>query len=125
MAVKIHAPPDVHPPLIAVGLFSYQVGGSERVGADVALECMRRGYRVLCFAFYDSDGPIRRELEGQGVECLDMNYLKRLRVVRRFISWRYFVFSGAAKCMRYISTTPLRSFWLLWQLAVLGCPGSS
>jgi glycosyltransferase involved in cell wall biosynthesis len=84
MAVKIHAPPDVHPPLIAVGLFSYQVGGSERVGADVALECMRRGYRVLCFAFYDSDGPIRRELEGQGVECLDMNYLKRLRVVRRF-----------------------------------------
>jgi glycosyltransferase involved in cell wall biosynthesis len=71
-------------PLIAVGLFSFQVGGSERVGADVALECMRRGYRVLCFAFYDSDGPARRELEAHGVECLDMSYLRRMRFVRRF-----------------------------------------
>jgi glycosyltransferase involved in cell wall biosynthesis len=71
-------------PLIAIGLFSYQIGGSERIGADVAIECMRRGYRVLCFALYDSAGPMRDELEASGVECLDMSYLSRLRFVRRF-----------------------------------------
>jgi glycosyltransferase involved in cell wall biosynthesis len=85
MAVKIRIQPATDAtPLIAVGLFSYQIGGSERVGVDVALECVRRGYRVLCFAFYDSNGPMRAELEARGVECLDMNYLSRMRFVRRF-----------------------------------------
>jgi glycosyltransferase involved in cell wall biosynthesis len=70
-------------PVIAEGLFSYELGGSERVGADVALECLRRGYRVVCFAFYASDGPIRRELESAGIECFDLNYLTRTRFVRR------------------------------------------
>jgi glycosyltransferase involved in cell wall biosynthesis len=71
-------------PVIAEGLFSFETGGSERVGADVALECARRGYRVVCFAFYGSEGPIRRELEANGVVCADLNYLKRARFVRRF-----------------------------------------
>jgi glycosyltransferase involved in cell wall biosynthesis len=71
-------------PVIVEGLFSFELGGSERVGADIALECVRRGYRVLCFAFYGSDGPVRRELEAGGVECLDHNYLSRTRFVRRF-----------------------------------------
>lgn len=71
------------PPVIAEGLFSYELGGSERVGADLALECSRRGYRVVCFAFYGSDGPIRRELESASIECFDMNYLRRTRFVRR------------------------------------------
>ena len=78
------SPTALDPPVIAEGLFSYELGGSERVGADLALECMRRGYRVVCFAFYGSNGPIRRELEGAGVECFDMNYLRRTRFVRRF-----------------------------------------
>jgi len=85
MAASIHTQrPDEEAPLIAEGVFSFQVGGSERVGADVALECVRRGYRVLCFAFYDSGGPLRRELEAGGVECVDLSYLSRLRYVRRF-----------------------------------------
>jgi glycosyltransferase involved in cell wall biosynthesis len=50
----------------------------------VALECARRGYRVVCFAFYGSDGPIRKELEANGVECVDLDYLSRMRFVRRF-----------------------------------------
>ena len=66
------------------GLFSFQPGGSERVGADVAIECVRRGYRVLAFAFYGSDGPVRAELEANGVTCADLNYLNRTRFVRRF-----------------------------------------
>jgi glycosyltransferase involved in cell wall biosynthesis len=71
-------------PVIIEGLFSFQLGGSERVGADVAKECVRRGYRVLCFAFYGSDGPMRGELEAAGVETVDLNYLRRRRFVRRF-----------------------------------------
>jgi glycosyltransferase involved in cell wall biosynthesis len=70
-------------PLIAEGLFSFQMGGSERVAADIALECRRRGYRIVCFAFYGSGGPIRNELEAAGVECVDLNYLSRTRFVRR------------------------------------------
>jgi glycosyltransferase involved in cell wall biosynthesis len=70
-------------PVIAEGLFSYQIGGSERVGVDLALEFKRRGYEVVCFAFHDSDGPMRAELEHAGVRCLDMNYEKFRGVFRR------------------------------------------
>jgi glycosyltransferase involved in cell wall biosynthesis len=70
-------------PLIAEGLFSYQIGGSERVGVDLALEFSRRGYPVVCFAFYDSDGPMRVTLESSGVRCLDMNYEKFAGISRR------------------------------------------
>jgi glycosyltransferase involved in cell wall biosynthesis len=63
-------------PVIAVGLFSYQFGGSERVGIDLALEFKRRGYEVICFAFHDSDGPMRLELERAGIRCLDFNVEK-------------------------------------------------
>jgi glycosyltransferase involved in cell wall biosynthesis len=71
------------PPLIAEGLFSYLIGGSERVGVDMALGFKSRGYRVACFAFYGTDGPFRAELETAGVECLDLDYTKRPRLIRR------------------------------------------
>jgi glycosyltransferase involved in cell wall biosynthesis len=61
-------------PVIAEGLFSFQIGGSERVAINLALEFKRRGYQVVCFAFQDSDGPMRAELERSGIRCLDMNY---------------------------------------------------
>jgi glycosyltransferase involved in cell wall biosynthesis len=61
-------------PVIAEGLFSYQIGGSERVGVDLAVEFKRRGYEVVCFAFQDSHGPMRTELERFGLRCLDLNY---------------------------------------------------
>ena len=70
-------------PVIAQGLFSYQIGGSERVGADLAIEFKRRGFRVICFAFYDTDGPIREELNAAGIECVDLNYKTRQRLTRR------------------------------------------
>lgn len=70
-------------PVIAQGLFSYQIGGSERVGADLAIEFKRRGFRVICFAFYDTDGPIRKELIAAGIECVDLDYQTRRRVTRR------------------------------------------
>lgn len=70
-------------PAVAQGLFSYQIGGSERVGADVARTVAQRGYRSLCFAFYDSAGPIRDELEAAGVECFDLNFERGRRLTRR------------------------------------------
>jgi glycosyltransferase involved in cell wall biosynthesis len=86
----------LHPPqpknTIAQGLFSYQIGGSERVGADLALEFQRRGHRVICFAFYDSDGPIRRELLAAGIECVDLNYERRNRMTRR-LSYQLEIFA--------------------------------
>jgi glycosyltransferase involved in cell wall biosynthesis len=63
-------------PTIAEGLFTYRIGGSERVGVDLAVEFKRRGYQVVCFAFHDSDGPMRAELERFGIRCVDMNYDK-------------------------------------------------
>ena len=84
-------------PVLVEGLFSFELGGSERVGADVALECVRRGYRVLSFAFYGSDGPVRRELEAGGVECHDLNYLSRPRFVRRF-TYQYALFRFLRSC---------------------------
>jgi glycosyltransferase involved in cell wall biosynthesis len=72
-------------PVIAEALFSYQIGGSERVGVDLAIEFRRRGYRVVCFAVHDTDGPMRAELEQSGIRCLDLNYdkFKGVGVLRR------------------------------------------
>lgn len=72
-------------PVIAQGLYSFRMGGSERIGAQLCVEYAARGYRVVCFAFHGSNGPFRDHLESHGVECVDMNYLARPRVVRRVI----------------------------------------
>ncbi|HUJ52614.1 MAG TPA: glycosyltransferase [Steroidobacteraceae bacterium] len=60
--------------MIAQGLFSYQIGGSEKIGVELALELKRRGFPVVCFAFHGSEGPMRAELERAGIRCLDVNY---------------------------------------------------
>jgi len=77
-------------PVIAEGLFTFQIGGSERVSADLALEFRRRGYEVVCFAFHDADGPMRTQLEEAGVRCLDMNYDSFRGVWRRALYlWKF------------------------------------
>jgi glycosyltransferase involved in cell wall biosynthesis len=77
-------------PTIAEGLFSFQIGGSERVGVDLALQFQRRGYRVVCFAFQDSDGPMRSELERAGIRCIDMNYRRFSGPLRRLCyMWKF------------------------------------
>lgn len=70
-------------PLIAQGLYSFQIGGSERVGVQLAIEYVARGYRVVCFAIHGSQGPFRDQLESVGIECVDLDYLARPRLVRR------------------------------------------
>jgi glycosyltransferase involved in cell wall biosynthesis len=75
---------------IAVGLFTYQFGGAERIAVDLAVEFRRRGYRVVCFAFHDSDGPMRTQLEELNIRCLDMSYPNRGGVFRRLkYLWRF------------------------------------
>jgi glycosyltransferase involved in cell wall biosynthesis len=82
--------PAVTVPVIAEGLFSFQFGGSERVGADLALEFHRRGYRVVCFAFHGSHGPIREHLERSGIRCLDLNYQTSTGIFRRVsYAWKF------------------------------------
>ena len=68
---------------IAHGLYSYQIGGSERIGADLAMQMKRQGHKVVCFAFYDHAGPIREELETAGIDCVNLDYTARPRPVRR------------------------------------------
>jgi glycosyltransferase involved in cell wall biosynthesis len=80
-------------PTIAEGLFSYEFGGSERVGVDLALEFKRRGYQVVCFALHGSDGPMRAELERAGIRCLDLDYQR---------------FRGSLRRVRY--------YWTLWRM---------
>lgn len=77
-------------PVIAEGLFTFRIGGSERVGVDLALEFKRRGYQVVCFAFHDSDGPMRQQLEASGIRCLDMNYERFSGPLRRAVYlWKF------------------------------------
>ncbi|MCB1624737.1 MAG: glycosyltransferase [Pseudomonadales bacterium] len=71
------------PPTIVEALYSYDIGGGERVAADAALGFKRRGYRVLCFGMYGNDGPLRREIEAAGIQCFDYQYTSRARLTRR------------------------------------------
>lgn len=81
-------------PVIAQGLYSFRMGGSERIGAQLCIEYAARGYRVVCFAFHGSTGPFRDHLESHGVECVDLDYLARRPVARRitypFELYRFF-----------------------------------
>jgi glycosyltransferase involved in cell wall biosynthesis len=85
-------------PLIAEGLFSFQIGGSERVGADLALAFVARGYRVICFALYGTTGPIRDDLEARGIKCVDLDYTSRNKYLRRITyQWEFYRFLRANK----------------------------
>jgi hypothetical protein len=64
-------------------LYSFRIGGSERVGAQLVVEYAARGYEVVCFAFHGTTGPFRDYLESWGIESVDLNCLTRARVVRR------------------------------------------
>jgi L-malate glycosyltransferase len=70
-------------PTIVEALYSYDIGGGERVAADCALGFARRGFRVVCIGMYGNSGPLRDELEAAGITCKDMQYTSRNRLTRR------------------------------------------
>src|SRR5215469_12815981 len=47
------APNSKPPPLIVEGFYSFQIGGSERLAADLVIAFRERGYRVIGVSFYD------------------------------------------------------------------------
>jgi L-malate glycosyltransferase len=75
--------PHASAPTIVEALYSYDIGGGERVAADCALGFARRGFRVLCIGMYGNSGPLRDELEANGLECHDLQYTSRNRLLRR------------------------------------------
>jgi glycosyltransferase involved in cell wall biosynthesis len=66
-------------PTIVEGLYSFQIGGSEKLGALLARALAERGYRVLALSFFDVDGPIRAELEAAGIGCHGLGVEHRTR----------------------------------------------
>jgi L-malate glycosyltransferase len=75
--------PDVLPPTIVEALYSYDIGGGERVAADCALGFARRGFRVICVGMYGNRGPLRDELEKNQIRCHDLEYTSRNQLLRR------------------------------------------
>jgi glycosyltransferase involved in cell wall biosynthesis len=78
-------------PTIVEALYSYEIGGGERVAADAALGFARRGFRVLCVGMYGDRGPLRDELEAHGLACHNFDYTQRSRWTRRFTYQREFM----------------------------------
>lgn len=71
--------PATNAPTIVEGLYSFQLGGSEKLGALLARQLAARGYRTLVLSFFDTDGPIRAELEGAGIACAGLDVARRSR----------------------------------------------
>ncbi len=50
-------------------IYSYDVGGSERLASIIAQTAKKRGYQVAVCALKGSDGSVRKELEKNGIQC--------------------------------------------------------
>lgn len=80
------------PPTIVEGLYSFQIGGSEKLGAVLARAFAARGYRLVVASFFDERGPVRDELEAAGIECHGFGVASRSRwsrfsLPRRVRAW--------------------------------------
>src|SRR5437899_11205552 len=82
------------PPLIVEGFYSFQIGGSERLAADLVLAFRERGYRVIAVSLYDRTGPVRDQLEAAGIRCVGFDFEGRYRLGRPLLQLeliRFFV----------------------------------
>jgi len=71
--------PATTPPAIAEILYSFKLGGSERLGALLARQFRERGYRVLAASMYDARGPVGDEIAETGIRALGYDYTGRPR----------------------------------------------
>jgi glycosyltransferase involved in cell wall biosynthesis len=69
-------------PTIMEVLYSFQLGGSERLAALLGRQFVSRGYRVLASSIHGVDGPIREELEDYGIRSFGFDYANRPRLLR-------------------------------------------
>lgn len=60
------------PPRLLQVLYSYEIGGSEIVGLELARQMAATGARVMCAALKPGDGPLQAKCVEYGVEPLDL-----------------------------------------------------
>lgn len=85
--------------MIVQGLYSFQIGGSEKLGSLLARQLLARGYQLHALSFFDYDGPIRGELEEAGVPCSGLGLLERSFVGKMMLrddAYEYFRRVGAS-----------------------------
>lgn len=73
-------------------LYSYEIGGSEIVGLELARQMAARGAKVMCAALKPGDGPLQAKCLEYGVEPLDLrireqSYLGRNGVSLELVRW--------------------------------------
>lgn len=71
-------------PLLLEVLFSFERGGSERIGAVIAKALTARGWRVEIAATHALDGPIRELLTDSGITCHGLDIERCGRLARRW-----------------------------------------
>jgi glycosyltransferase involved in cell wall biosynthesis len=69
-------------------LYSYETGGSERVGSVLAEGLAARNWHVAVAATHSSDGPMRAALVAAGLDCHGLDIEHRGRFGRRWAIFR-------------------------------------
>ncbi len=69
-------------------LYSFESGGSERVGAIVAEGLAARGWTVTVAATHSAGGPIREALQAFGLPCHGLDIENHGRLARRWAVYR-------------------------------------
>lgn len=69
-------------------LYSFETGGSERVGSVVAEGLAARNWQVAVAATHSSNGPMRAALVAAGMDCHGLDIEHRGRVCRRWAIFR-------------------------------------
>jgi glycosyltransferase involved in cell wall biosynthesis len=70
------------PPTICMALYSYDMGGSERLGLQLCKHYLAHGFRVVCCATRRGRGPLMARFEELGIPCLALNLESHNRLVR-------------------------------------------
>ncbi|QDT73343.1 glycosyltransferase [Lacipirellula limnantheis] len=72
------------PPTICMALYSFDFGGSERLGLQLSKHYLNNGFRVVCCATRRGRGPLMRQFEDLGIPCLalDLESLSRIGRLR-------------------------------------------
>lgn len=71
-------------PRLLAFVYSFDLAGSERVGADIAQALAARGWSVEVCATHAADGPLRTRLEAAGIRCFGLDSERRSRLGRRW-----------------------------------------
>lgn len=76
------------PPRLLEVLYSFDSGGSERIGAVLAEGLAAHGWDVTVAATHSADGPMRRALQSSGLVCCGLDIEQRGRIGRRWAVFR-------------------------------------